>query len=463
MTVKREFLGTEPFVDTILTPLIRLEKLPELTTVRPLYTSAVDGVYHQVFNHDPKSEGDWAMLSLITLSDEVGDTRRVYEDHRKRLTSRHWVAYCFRDKELYVVKDDPEKPGWKIYQRLKNVISTSSMSLHDFADIAQYRAILHSIAVYFLDNFQDTFHSFFYRTLPYTEDNCGYDLLQKWENRIPADYERFHDHVSSASFVHIMSYSRFSEEKKLIVRRPYVEDPIEPEDVEDKVFSKELYLKINDKDTGARLRVLRELAGLTQGEVSGKTGKTQAQISKIESGESEPGIKLLLMMSELYGCSLDLLTGDLVAEMVGKRIWIGDLSKGHRTYVEYKRHSVIGYDPVARIIFVSPSESRIEVQTKLVNGGVEAEVYSPDGRSYEDVSAYEVRDSIIGTVPGTSLADLRNGDDILFIPGRCAITFVESTGVEGYVGHLSKPQMKDPRLKGFKFFGRHGELVWSNE
>ena len=461
--VKKEVLGTEPFVDTILTPLIRLEKMPELITERPLYTDAVDGVYHQVFHHDPKSEGDWAMLSLLTFSNVSGDNERVYSDNRKRLTSRHWIAYCFRDKELYVVKDDPEKPGWKIYQRLRNVVSTLGVGLPEFAAIGQYRAALNSMAVFFFENFQGKFHNLFERTLPYTDESCGYDLLQKWELRLSVAYEFFFNNVSSASFINIMSYSRFSEKKKLMVRRPPENVPIDLEDTKDKVFSKELYLKLNDKDTGARLKGIREFAGLTQGEVSDKTGKTQAQISKIEAGESEPGIKLLLMMSELYRCSLDLLTGDLVAEMVGKRIWIGNLSKGHRTYVEYKRHSVIGYDPVARIIFVSPSEPKIEVQTKFVNGGVEAEMYSPKGRSYEDVSAYEIRDSIVGTVPGTSLADPRNGDDILFIPGRCAITFVGSTGVEDYMGHWSKPQMKDPRLKGFKFFGRHGELVWSNE
>jgi len=467
MNVKRDHVGTGPFVDTILTPLIRLENMPERITERPLYTSAVDGVYHQVFPHDPKSMGDWAMLSLITLSDEVGNTSRVYEDNRKRLTSRHWIAYCFRDKELYVVKDDPERVDWKIYQRLKNAISTSSGALPDFAEIRQYSTILNHLAVNFFDRFQYKFHTFFERTLPYAHETNTYRLLQKWENKLREEYKYFYELVSSAMVIRTADASIFSDKLKCLVQKPVVHEDIELKEEEDKGFSKELYSRLSDKKMGSRLKVLREIRGRTQGEVAEVTGKTQAQLSKIEAGESEPGVKLLLMLSEIYGCSLDILTGDPLAEMVGRHIWIGcrdELMDGiavGRYHMSYTRYKAIGYDPVPRTIFVAPSELKQGVTTALISGSFKAALIHPQGVTYKDISAYSLVNAIVGTVEGTS-EEGQEDADILFIPGIYSLTFVEAMGVEGYNGTWCTKKMKDPRLKGLKFFDGSGKLIVSN-
>ena len=51
----------------------------------------------------------------------------------------------------------------------------------------------------------------------------------------------------------------------------------------------------------------RKEAGMTQAELAAKLGVSQGAISQWESGATQPEIKHLVKMSELFGCSVDVL------------------------------------------------------------------------------------------------------------------------------------------------------------
>ncbi len=60
---------------------------------------------------------------------------------------------------------------------------------------------------------------------------------------------------------------------------------------------------------GECLKAQRELAGLSQSELSKKTGLSQQMISHWESNKSEPGIEKLVVLADFYEISLDELIG----------------------------------------------------------------------------------------------------------------------------------------------------------
>lgn len=54
-----------------------------------------------------------------------------------------------------------------------------------------------------------------------------------------------------------------------------------------------------------KIKELRLKKGMTQSEVALNTGYTQQAVAKWESGESEPNLKTLMKLSEMFGCTLD--------------------------------------------------------------------------------------------------------------------------------------------------------------
>lgn len=56
----------------------------------------------------------------------------------------------------------------------------------------------------------------------------------------------------------------------------------------------------------SQLTIMREEARLTQSELAQKTGLTQAQISKIEKGKTNPNLETLLKLANFYHKELKL-------------------------------------------------------------------------------------------------------------------------------------------------------------
>ena len=63
---------------------------------------------------------------------------------------------------------------------------------------------------------------------------------------------------------------------------------------------------------GEYFKAQREFAGLSQSELSKRTGLSQQMISHWESNKSEPGIEKLVILADFYGISLDELIGRTV-------------------------------------------------------------------------------------------------------------------------------------------------------
>lgn len=60
---------------------------------------------------------------------------------------------------------------------------------------------------------------------------------------------------------------------------------------------------------GENLQELRRAAGLSQEEVAGRLFVSRQSVSKWENGQAEPGVENLKALAELYGVSMDELTG----------------------------------------------------------------------------------------------------------------------------------------------------------
>ena len=65
------------------------------------------------------------------------------------------------------------------------------------------------------------------------------------------------------------------------------------------------------KEVPARIKLLREQAGLPQAELARMTGLTQAQISAYEVGRSFPGLESAMALSTALGVT--------VAELIGEK------------------------------------------------------------------------------------------------------------------------------------------------
>ncbi len=63
---------------------------------------------------------------------------------------------------------------------------------------------------------------------------------------------------------------------------------------------------------GEYFKAQRELAGLSQSELSKRTGLSQQMISHWENNKGEPGIEKLVVLADFYGISLDELIGRTV-------------------------------------------------------------------------------------------------------------------------------------------------------
>ena len=58
-----------------------------------------------------------------------------------------------------------------------------------------------------------------------------------------------------------------------------------------------------------RLMILRKQAGLSQEQLADRLGVTRQSVSKWESGTALPELVKLISLSEIFGVSLDYLTG----------------------------------------------------------------------------------------------------------------------------------------------------------
>ena len=62
-------------------------------------------------------------------------------------------------------------------------------------------------------------------------------------------------------------------------------------------------------EVGPRLRRLRELRGLTLTVLAGRTGISKSTLSRLESGQREPSLELLLPLAAAFHLPLDELVG----------------------------------------------------------------------------------------------------------------------------------------------------------
>ena len=57
--------------------------------------------------------------------------------------------------------------------------------------------------------------------------------------------------------------------------------------------------------TKNRVRALREILGITQAELAGRTGVSRQAINAIETGKYDPSIGLAYALSKVFGCIIE--------------------------------------------------------------------------------------------------------------------------------------------------------------
>lgn len=68
------------------------------------------------------------------------------------------------------------------------------------------------------------------------------------------------------------------------------------------------------KDLPEKLKTLRSKYGYSQKQVADKVGVSPSVVSAYETGERTPSTEVLLMLSNIYNCSVDFLLGKQAAE-----------------------------------------------------------------------------------------------------------------------------------------------------
>lgn len=106
---------------------------------------------------------------------------------------------------------------------------------------------------------------------------------------------------------------------------------------------------------GPRLRTLRTARGMTLAQLAEKTGISLSTLSRLESGQREPTLKLLLPLAKVYGVPLDELVG---APATGDpRIHARPFTRHGQTWIPLTRY-LGGLHAYKQILPVRPPDQR---------------------------------------------------------------------------------------------------------
>lgn len=426
-------------------------------------------------------EGVWAMVSLFAIKDcDYMDKHQEYKDGRLPLVGNHYLAYSFSGQQLYCVR---EVEGDKMAHYAIPLTDLGKSNWEEFRALNQYRPALLAYGAQIMSGIADRLNAVIGPLLPFVDVQTeSVDLNDAWASSVwepessRNDFTMFNPILGD--FEGILQGYEFNSELQLMVKKSKVQEQDCPEstgseDLEPDTltatrhFSREFYSRSKDVVTGDNLKRVRESKGLSQSELASITGKTQAQISNMESGKSEPSLKYLLMLSEITRKSMGEITGETCADWVGKLIWIGK-GYGAQTIcnktqpysnfeVRYGRYRVVANDPVEKVIFVVPSKPEV---TGISSGSgnkdfnFKLEVFGSD--QYDGLAAYPLREACFKILEDTDNYNKDNISypDIIFIPrGETLNKYIEATG--GWSVRDNSPHLPG----GFRFFDIAGNLI----
>ena len=93
-----------------------------------------------------------------------------------------------------------------------------------------------------------------------------------------------------------------------------MENEIEKLKAENALLKRQLFEATSRNIFGARLKIKREELGLTQAQVAQKINRTCGAFQFYESGQREPNIHIMVKLADIFGVSLDWLTGRVDGE-----------------------------------------------------------------------------------------------------------------------------------------------------
>ena len=425
-------------------------------------------------------DGEWAMVSLFAIKDlGYQEGKPEYPDGRLSLVGNHYLAYSFAGQQLYCVR---EVEGDKAAHYVIPLTDLGKSNWEEFKALNQYRPALLAYGAEIVSGIADRLTAVIAPLLPFVDVQTeSIDLNAAWESSMWEPESRSNDYTlyrpTLGDFESILQGYEFNSELQLMVKRKDqkqactestdLEDIEQDTSVATRHFSREFYDRSKDIATGDNLKRARESKGLSQSELASITGRTQAQISNMESGKSEPSLKYLLMLSEICNKSMGETTGETCADWVGKLIWIGKGYGAQMTCnktqpysnfeVRYGRYRVVANDPVEKVIFVVPSKPEV---TGISSGSddkdfnFKLEVFGSN--QYEGLSAFPLRGACFKILEDTDNYNKDNISypDIIFIPrGETLNKYIEATG--GWRVSDNSPHLPG----GFRFFDQSGNLV----
>ena len=91
------------------------------------------------------------------------------------------------------------------------------------------------------------------------------------------------------------------------------------------------------KDLAARLKLAREMAGLTQGQVASQLGWHRPTVSEIEAGRRRVLAEELKLLAELYGVNLPWLIGEAEGDGISDKARLAARELGKLSDVDLDR------------------------------------------------------------------------------------------------------------------------------
>jgi transcriptional regulator with XRE-family HTH domain len=228
---------------------------------------------------------------------------------------------------------------------------------------------------------------------------------------------------------------------------------------EKRVLPYEMYERLLVKNLGAAVKRARETVKMSQSELARSTGKTQAQISLMESGEVTPDVGFLLTLSYLSGFTIGELTGEPCADWVGRSVWVhtggeGGGNPNEPSKLTYTKMNVLAVSSSTAEIFMSETEGIMRMESEITSDSFTSSMVIEGQINYSDIHAYKLGGSAFRRKRQGYIGEVQ--DEILFFPRRRALSAIMSnTRPDGGCTRI----WYVPKDDSFRFFDPVGRLL----
>ena len=222
-------------------------------------------------------------------------------------------------------------------------------------------------------------------------------------------------------------------------------------------FPHEMYERLSEKAMGERIRKAREATKMSQSELASVVGKTQTQISRLESGDLEPGVKFLTHLSYISGVPMAALCGEVCADWVNCLVWVCtgviEDAVNKNPKLNYEQFRVLAVDNIRREIFLTKSVPKVQAMSCWDDKKVSVEHFVESTSDMMDVRVYSLSRSLFfekhDGIHHTNKRGLMHYPERMFVPG-----------IDKYLEAFFRKMDRGSKLpEGWRRFNGTGRLI----